>query len=164
MASHRLLLLRHAQAVDFASGSHDHERPLTDYGIDQATAVGSVLRSRGVRLDKVLCSPATRTRQTWAALGLDADIDFTDDIYAAGSDAILELVRLLDEKVNAGMIIGHAPGLPTLASQLAGPGSEQRLLDVINSRYPAATVAEFEIDGRWTDLVVGQLAWLRLPG
>lgn len=162
MAEHRLLLLRHAQAVESASGLRDHERPLTDYGIEQAAAVGSALRSRGVKIDRALCSSATRTRQTWAALGLDAEVEYTDEIYNAGSDSIRELIRLLDEQIGTAMIIGHAPALPTLASQLAGPGSKQQALDVINSRYPVATVSEYDVDTTWADLQVGRLSWLRL--
>lgn len=162
MADHRLLLLRHAEAVEFASGLRDHERPLTDDGIEQATAVGGALRSRGVKIDKALCSSATRTRQTWNALGVDADIEYTDVIYNAGGDSILESIRFLDEGVRTAMIIGHGPGLPTLAARLAGPGSDQRALDVVNSRYPVATICEFEIDSAWADLQVGRLVWLRL--
>lgn len=162
MTRHQLFLLRHAQAADSASGTRDHERPLTDYGIEQASAVGGALRARGVKIDRALCSSATRTRQTWNALGLDADVEYSDDIYNAGSDSILELIRLLDEGFGTAMIIGHGPGLPTLAAQLAGPESDQRSLDVINNRYPVATVSEYEIDGRWADLHTGRLVWLRL--
>ena len=163
MADHRLLLLRHAQAADFVPGSQDHKRPLTDYGIEQATAVGGALRSRGVIIDRALCSSATRTRQTWNALGSDAEIEYTDSLYNAGSDSILEEIRSLEEEVGTAMIIGHAPGLPSLAARLAGPGSDQRASDFINSRYPVATLCEFKIDGPWADLEIGRLAHLR-PG
>lgn len=159
---HRLLLLRHAQAVDSAPGVKDKQRSLTEYGIEQATAVGAALRSRGEKLDHVLCSSAARTRQTWNALGLDAKVEFSEAIYNAGSDAILAQIHLLKEDVATAMIIGHGPGLPILAAQLAGPGSDQRALDVVNSRYPVATISGFEIDGRWADLQVARLVWLRL--
>lgn len=162
MADHRLLLLRHAQAVESASGVRDHERPLTDYGIEQATAVGGALRSRGLKIDRALCSSATRTRQTWNALGLNADVDYTDDLYNAGSDSILELIRMLDDQIGMVMVIGHGPGLPTLAAQLAGPGSDQRSLEMINNRYPVATVSEFEVDEPWSALATAKLVWLRL--
>lgn len=162
MAHHRLLLLRHAQAVDTAHGVTDHERPLTDYGIEQSTAVGAALRSRGAKPDRVVCSTAVRAKQTWNALGLDAPVELADELYNAGSDSILERVRLVEEEATTALIIGHGPGLPTLAAQLAGPGSDQRALDVVNSRYPVATISEFEIDGPWADLQAGRLVWLRL--
>lgn len=162
MADHQLLLVRHAQAADFVPGLKDHQRPLTGYGIEQATAVGTALQSHGVRIDRVLCSSAIRTRQTCDALGLDAVVEYSDDLYNAGSETILESVRLLAETIGTAMIIGHGPGLPTLAMQLAGPGSDQQGLDVINSRYPVATVSDFEIDGPWADLQSGRLSWLRI--
>jgi phosphohistidine phosphatase len=159
---HTLLLLRHGQAVDFASGLTDHERPLTDAGIEQATAVGNALRARGVSIDLVLCSSATRTRQTWSALGLDARCELSDEVYNAGSDTLLELVRLLDERIGTAMIIGHGPGLPSLASELAGPGSDQAARDTVSNRYPTATVTEFAVEGPWADVQTARLAWLRL--
>ncbi|QDP95185.1 histidine phosphatase family protein [Microlunatus elymi] len=159
---HTLLLLRHAQAAEYAGGVRDHERPLTDRGIEQATEVGNAIRAEGVSIDQVLCSSATRTRQTWSALGLDSKIEFSDEIYSAGSDTLLESARLLDEEVVTAMIIGHGPALPRLAVELAGPGSDQRSLDVINSRYPTATLAAYEVDVPWADLQVGRLLWLRL--
>lgn len=117
---------------------------------------------RGVKIDKALCSSATRTRQTWNALGLDSDVEYSDDIYNAGSDAILELLRLLGEEVGTAMIVGHGPGVPALAAQLAGPGSDQRFLDVVSTRYPVATVSEYEIDVPWADFQVARLVWLHL--
>lgn len=159
---HTLLLLRHAQAVDFAPGRDDHERPLSEYGIEQAESVGDAMRARKVHPDHVICSSSLRTRQTWAALGMDSEVTVTKDAYNAGSDSLLGLIRLLEEDVATAMIIGHGPGLPTLAAQIAGPGSDQRALDVVNSRYPVATISQFEIDGPWADLQVGRLVWLRL--
>lgn len=165
MASeHTLLLLRHAQAADFSPAGGDHERQLTDHGLEQAEAVGNAIRSRGLQVDHAACSAAMRTRQTWNALGLDATCEFTDEIYNAGSDALLELVRLLDEEVGTAMIIGHGPGLPGLAAQLAGPDSDQRARDTVNSRYPTATLCCFSVSGSWADLQIADLSWVRLGG
>lgn len=162
MLHHRLLLLRHAQATDYAPGLEDHERPLTDHGLEQATTVGSALRARAVKIDQVICSSATRTRQTWQALGLDAPVDYTDDIYNAAGDTILERIRLTDEQAGSIMIVGHGPGLPSLAAQLAGPGSDQRAVDVLKNGYPVATISDFDVDGPWSELQLARLTWLRL--
>jgi phosphohistidine phosphatase len=161
-ATHRLLLMRHAQAVDGAGALGDHERPLTEYGIEQAEAAGEALRARGTEVDMVLCSDALRTRQTWAALGIDAECEPTREVYNAGSDTLLELIRLLDEEVGTAMIIGHSPGLPALAVDLAGPDSDVAARDTVNSHYPTATLTEFEIAGTWAELQIGRLSWLRL--
>ncbi|HEY9291412.1 MAG TPA: histidine phosphatase family protein [Microlunatus sp.] len=159
---HTLLLLRHAQASDSAVGVRDSDRSLTDYGIDQAVEVGNAIRGRGLSIDLVLCSSAIRTRQTWSALGLDSKVEFSDEIYNAGSDTLFELVGQLDEQVGTAMIIGHGPGIPRLAVDLSGAESDQRSLDVINSRFPTATLVEIEVDVAWADLQVGRLSWLRL--
>lgn len=162
VGTHTLLLLRHAQAVDFAPGLEDHDRPLTERGIEQAASVGDAMRAHKVRVDHVICSSALRTRQTWSALGMDAEVNFTKDAYNAGSDSVLGLIQELEEDIGSVLVIGHGPGLPTLAAQLAGPGSGQRALDVVKSRYPVGTISEFQIDGPWADLQVGRLVWLRL--
>jgi len=159
---HVLLLLRHAQAVDQSVGMRDHDRPLTVFGIEQARAVGNAVRSRGLQIDRALCSTALRTRQTWSALGLDADVEFNDALYNAGSDTLLEELWLLEESVGTAMIIGHGPGVPALASQLAGPGSDPHAVEVVNSRYPTATLTEFRIDAPWSELQQAALTWLRL--
>lgn len=161
-ATHRLLLMRHAEAVEGAGARGDHERPLTEYGIEQAAAAGAALRVRGFAPDVVLCSDAVRTQQTWASMGLEAEFTPTREIYNAGSDTLLEILRLLDEEIGSAMIIGHGPGLPALASQLSGPGSDQPSLDLINRGFPTATVAEISIEVPWAEVQVGRLVWLRM--
>lgn len=161
-AIHTLLLLRHAKAVDSTAGRRDHERPLSEQGLEQATQAGAAMRDRGLAPDLVLCSDATRTRQTWEQLDLAGEVEFTDAVYNAGSDALLDLVRMLDEAVATAMIIGHGPGLPQLAVDLAGSESDRHAVDVIAGRYPTATLTEFAVDGPWTDLQVGRLDWVRL--
>lgn len=140
----------------------DHDRPLTDFGIEQAEAVGNAVRGKGLQIDRALCSTALRTRQTWSALGLDADVEFSDALYNADSDTLLEEVSLLEESVTTAMIIGHGPGLPALAAQLAGPGSDPHAVEVINTQFPMATLTEFRIDGPWNRAEQATLTWLRL--
>ena len=64
-----LLLLRHAHADAAGAGQSDLARPLSATGRDEARAAGDWLREHGLRPDRVLCSPAARTRDTFAALG-----------------------------------------------------------------------------------------------
>lgn len=162
MADRRLLLLRHAQAVELAPGLRDHQRPLTDFGIEQAISVGRTLRARGVSVDHVLCSSAMRTRQTWKALSFDADVEYSDAVYNAGSESLLESIHDFDGAVRSAMIIGHGPGLPRLATELAGAGSDRHALEVINNHYPVATVCEYEVDEPWAELSSARLCWTRI--
>ena len=75
----------------------DIQRPLSLVGRKQAAQ--SERRSRRTTCvpDLVLCSSSVRTRQTWdlarGALGADPEARFLDDLYYAGSSALVELVR-----------------------------------------------------------------------
>ncbi len=112
-----LILLRHAHAEPAAAGQDDMARSLDATGRDEARAAGDWLREHGLRPDRVLCSTATRTRETLAALGdigggetyEDASIyDASPGTLAALADANRDAERLL--------LVGHNPGLEQLAA------------------------------------------------
>ena len=67
----RLILVRHAKS-DWSLGMADHDRPLNVRGRASAAAIGRWLREKNLRPDQVLCSTATRTRETLDLLDLDA--------------------------------------------------------------------------------------------
>lgn len=165
-ASRTLLLLRHADAEQ-VGGGRDRDRPLSAHGRDQAAAVGQVLRAAGLLPDRVLCSPSLRTRQTLEGLGLPGldpaseRVELADAVYEAGSDTLLELVRALPADVRTALVVGHAPGVPQLALDLAGPGSDAELLGQLERRFPTATLARITVEGAWSHLDQGQLTFLR---
>lgn len=140
-----LLLLRHAQAADIAPGCGDAERPLTERGKTQAASVGDTIRAAGLTVDHVLCSPATRTQETLEGLGLDASVEIVPSIYQAGADTIAAAIHDTRESVQTLLVVGHAPGIPTLAHELAGSDSAPEALDQISTRYPTATLTRVEV-------------------
>ena len=75
-----LLLLRHAKS-GYPADVGDHERPLAQRGIREAALAGDWLRVHAPAVDAVLCSTATRTRQTLERTGIDAPVCFADRIY-----------------------------------------------------------------------------------
>ena len=112
-----LILLRHAHAEPGAPGQADIDRPLSAHGLAEAEAAGRWLAGKGLLPDRVLCSSATRTRETLAALGdigagevyEDASIyDASPGTLAALADANRDAERLL--------LVGHNPGLEQLAA------------------------------------------------
>ena len=121
--SRQLLILRHGEA---ASGALDFERELTDKGINDARFAGQWLAKRDLLPDKVLSSPAVRTRQT-----LQSVIDgmgqapapasqFPQQLYNADSQALSELLRQQPANCQRLLLIGHNPGLSVIASTLTG--------------------------------------------
>src|SRR6202035_2354332 len=66
-----LVLLRHAKSA-YPAVVADHERPLAPRGEREAGLAGDWLRAHLPAIDAVLCSTATRTRETLARTGIDA--------------------------------------------------------------------------------------------
>src|SRR5258708_40081241 len=58
--------MRHAQAAPAELGAEDFTRPLTAAGRRAAAQAARTLAASGVQLDRVLLSPARRTRETAA--------------------------------------------------------------------------------------------------
>ncbi|WP_392508012.1 SixA phosphatase family protein [Naumannella halotolerans] len=161
-----LYLLRHAKAADFTPGGLDHERPLTERGRLQAAEVGQALADPGLpRIDQVLCSTATRTRQTLAGLataGLEPDcpVTFSDAIYGASPEELLAEIATADG--DALLVVGHSPGIPGLVLELADADSDPALLGSVGSRYPPASLSLLRADTGWTDLTSATLSHVRL--
>ena len=121
----RLILVRHAKSSRDDPSLADRERPLNDRGLRDAPKMGARLAKRGIRPDLVLSSPAVRALATARLFAKELDYD-TDDIvvderlYAATPDALLEVIRTVDDKPKCVMLFGHNPELSELAHELSG--------------------------------------------
>src|SRR5699024_10237811 len=98
----RLTLVRHAQADHDAL--HDVDRALTASGRMDAVQIGRRLEQSGVQPTLVLCSSATRARQTWEQMSGAYDTDaaqiqvqFLDLLYGADVQEMLELLQGIGE-------------------------------------------------------------------
>lgn len=144
----RLVLLRHAAAAS-SVGLDDAERPLTDAGERDASAVGRWLRASGIFPDLVLCSSARRASQTWhsAAAELRRPPPVTHDqrIYRADEPTLLDIVRETDDNVCTLLLVGHNPPIHQLAADLTGA-------EEVRGRFPAAAVAVVSVAASWAVL------------
>jgi phosphohistidine phosphatase len=147
-----LLVLRHAKAVHEA-GLRDPDRGLTKRGRRDATAAGGMLREAGLIPDHVLCSAALRTRQTWQqvsdALGRAAEkakVSFSERLYYADEDILLEAVKGSPQKARTVLLVGH------------NPAAHQLVLDLTGRRdlaFPTSALAVVRLPGSWADAVPG---------
>lgn len=115
-----LILLRHAHAELATAGQADIDRPLSAQGLAEAEAAGRWLDEHRLAPDRVLCSPARRTRETLeGVLGVIGYIEqrVQDGIYEAQPG---DLIALADSAPHVGrlMLVGHNPGLEMLAALL----------------------------------------------
>ncbi|MGZ8282803.1 MAG: SixA phosphatase family protein [Allosphingosinicella sp.] len=151
-----LTLLRHAKSSWNAPAPSDFERPLNKRGRRAARTIGRELRAQDLKFDAVLASPAVRVVQTLEEFGEgygDAIVPRLDDrIYLASAATLLKLVQDADDAAGRLLVVGHNPGLESLALLLTreqGDGPRQELA----AKYPTATVAEIEFDvDQWRDV------------
>jgi phosphohistidine phosphatase len=165
-----LLVLRHAQTEDVRPGSKDSERRLTPDGERRALEVGDYLRAEGITVDTVLCSSAARARQTLELLKLGDQlnldrVEIADRFYNAGGDTLINAVRELPDDCHVALLIGHAPGAPGLVHEMTDPAtSTPEAVSAIESRFPAAALAQLEFEGDWSEIDAGSLVSVRMPG
>jgi phosphohistidine phosphatase len=149
-----LVLLRHAKAVP-PETMPDLERPLSDRGRADAGAAGRYLVAQGIEADLVLCSPSKRTRETWkyvAEAGVTAkDVWYDKRIYNADTDGILDVVHEAPAEARTVVVVGHAPGIPWLADELALDGTSPERVE-LTQKYPTTGLAILHLTTRWADL------------
>jgi phosphohistidine phosphatase len=153
IAAKRLFLLRHAKSSHDDPALADHERPLSPRGRRAAKAMAGHLRERGIRPALVLCSQATRARQTLAGLApaLDGspDVRIESELYEASARGLLARLQGIPGAVPSAMVIGHNPAIERLALDLAATGPD--LADLAR-KYPTGALATLEFTGDWRDL------------
>ena len=113
-----LILLRHAHAEPADNGQADIDRPLSPHGLAEAEAAGRWLLEQRLVPDRVLCSPARRTRETLeAVLELTGYVEqrLEQRIYDATPGALAALVEEHRE-VERLLLVGHNPGLEQLVA------------------------------------------------
>ena len=72
----------------------------------------------------------------------------TDQAYNAGAEGLLELVRGLPAEADTAMLVGHNPGIETLATQLADSDSGL-------GEFPTSAVCVLEFDAGWDSIEPG---------
>jgi len=154
-----LTLVRHAKA-EHVQGKPDHDRALAARGRRDAVAVGEWLSdpSHAVVHDLVLCSTSERTRQTLDGICAGGasvrETRFDERIYDASAAHLLDLLRDVPDTVKAVMVIGHAPGIPVLATALAHNNdlASKDVMDRISNGFPTSALAVLGFEGSWSRL------------
>ncbi|BAJ29517.1 MULTISPECIES: histidine phosphatase family protein [Kitasatospora] len=171
----RLIVLRHAKA-DWPDVP-DELRPLAERGRADAVAAGRWLAGHDLVPDRVLCSTAVRTRQTWELaepeLGGAPELVLEPRAYRAEADELIGLLRELPSVVRTVLLVGHRPEVQELVLELAGgaseaepdpeatgsdpeaAGSDPEALERLRAKFSTAGIAVLAIPGEWNQLVPG---------
>jgi len=161
----RLILFRHAKSAWGDPELSDHDRPLNARGRLAATLMGAYLADEGLRPDKVLLSSSVRTTETWDrvknAFEAEPDSDVSEELYHADPTSMLDMAKTLPRDVETVMVLGHNPGLASLARKLAN-GSVRPACARAFEKFPTGAVAVFEADiDDWSALDFGQCDFAR---
>jgi phosphohistidine phosphatase len=153
--SRSLFVLRHAKSSWDDPALADHERPLAPRGRRAGKRIAEYLSRTHIEPELVLCSTATRARQTLElvrpALGSPAVL-LEDELYGASAGELLVRLGRIPFDVESVLLVGHNPGLEELVLMLAGEGDE---LDQVEAKFPTAALATLTFGSPWSGLARG---------
>lgn len=153
-----LLLFRHAKS-DYPAGVPDHERPLAARGKREAKLAGDWLRAHTPAVDAVLCSTATRTRQTLERTRIAAPVLYVDRLYDATPGAVINEINDVDPDAETLLVIGHEPAMSSVALGLATPdGSNTSAAEHISTKFPTSAIAVLRTAEPWDRLTLSSAA------
>lgn len=117
-------LIRHAKSSWEDMDTKDIDRPLNKRGFRDAPFMAQLLKGKGVKIDRIISSPANRayTTATYFAEALDIEKDkilVKKEIYEAYTDEMIALIKSLDDAWNSVLLFGHNPSFTSLANQFA---------------------------------------------
>lgn len=145
----RLLLYRHAKSSWDHPGVTDRQRPLAPRGVRAAAQMAAVIADAEFAPDRILCSPARRTRETLAPLLphlTDPDIALIiDDLYEPAAGDYRKLISAHGGSAQRLLVIGHNPAIQNSALSLVGSGDET-LSNRLSVQFPTGALAVIDFD------------------
>jgi phosphohistidine phosphatase len=150
----RLILVRHAKSDWSLPGQDDWDRPLNARGQRDAPVMARRLRSRRLKPDRILSSPAVRALTTASIMTRELRVapsllQAEERLYLSAPAELLAVVRELGGGSRHLMVVGHNPGITELANRLSAGET------IDNMPTCAVFTARFEI-ASWDRLTWGQ--------
>jgi phosphohistidine phosphatase len=103
--------VRHAQAEAGDPSLNDGDRSLTPQGVQDAQNMAQRLADSGGRVDALFSSPARRAQSTADVFAARFQLAAQNEsgLYRAEIGALQQVVRRLDDRHSAVMLVGHNP-------------------------------------------------------
>ncbi|HEY9305266.1 MAG TPA: histidine phosphatase family protein [Mycobacterium sp.] len=150
-----LVLLRHAKSA-YPDGVPDHDRPLAARGQREAGLAGDWLRDNLPPVDAVLCSTATRARETLAHTGIDAPVRYVDRLYDTAPGTLIDEITRVGNDVRVLLLVAHEPTMTQVALGLAAANnSNTAAAERISTKFPTSAMAVLRLTRSWKDLELG---------
>jgi phosphohistidine phosphatase len=140
----RLILVRHAKSDWSLPGQEDWDRPLNTRGQRDAPEMARRLRSRRLKPDRILSSPAVRALTTATIMTRELRVapsllTAEERLYLAAPADLLQVLRELGGASRQLMVVGHNPGITEFANRLSADDT------IDNMPTCAVFTARFEI-------------------
>lgn len=153
----QLLLMRHGKSDWNKLGQEDFERPLAKRGIKATKRIAAWIEQHDLLPAVALISTARRTQETWelaqSVFGPVAATENQEELYLASAGDILHQLSGLSDTCDRVIVVGHNPGMESLAHLLAGPGTNPTALNDLRRGFATAALAVFELAGdSWSRL------------
>ncbi|HVH37004.1 MAG TPA: histidine phosphatase family protein [Sphingomicrobium sp.] len=152
----QLAIFRHAKSDWGNPGLTDFDRPLNKRGRKAAKKVGRELKSRGLALDQIVCSPATRAKETVErfAVGYESvpAVSYEPKLYMCSTGTLIEIINALPDEAGTVMIVGHNPGFHDIVLRMTRPdGNGMR--EKVGANYPTGAFALIDFPvGSWAEV------------
>ena len=144
-----LYLLRHAKSSWKDETLDDFDRPLNKRGKKAALMMGQYFASTKIHPEMIYCSKAKRCKATLKHLLTEGFSPhqqvYLNQLYLASSDELFKIIQSTSETVRSLMIIGHNPGLETLALKLMEDKTHPDYLS-IRQKFPTAAFVHIKIN------------------
>ncbi len=123
MPKHQLIIMRHAKSNWSEENKSDFDRPLAMRGRKAAKKMAIWLKHQ-YRIDRILCSPALRAKQTCRLITDQIDLPqhsviWEPAIYEASINQLISVINTYGEGIDTLLLIGHNPGLDQLLYYLS---------------------------------------------
>ncbi|MCB1593032.1 MAG: histidine phosphatase family protein [Alphaproteobacteria bacterium] len=155
MPVRQLYLLRHALTLPAEPGQEDQKRVLAPKGLEDARALAKAVKEKRYLPDYVLCSPAMRTRQTFAPLEdkLEmVEVSSPSVLYTGSAGDLLSAIQNTGPAYERVLLVSHNPSISQLAKILARGGGAS-LLQRVHEGFKPGTFAAYSFSGDdWADL------------
>jgi phosphohistidine phosphatase len=118
----RLIVIRHGKST-WELQVRDHDRVLTQRGIDDAHLIGAALKDMDLNPDQIWTSTAARALQT-ATLVSEyinyslSKLELKRDLYTFSSDELINVISNADDSIETLVIFSHNHGITDLVNDL----------------------------------------------
>jgi phosphohistidine phosphatase len=106
----------------------------------------------GIRPALVLCSSATRARETLEGVAPGGNVRIEPELYGASAPALLERLQRVPDAIGSVMLVGHNPAIQMLTVGLAAGGDD---LARVERKFPTGALATLAFTGAWHELRPG---------